>query len=110
MMALAKVLALLGLELQPIDDLLVPPRRTFAIGEMNSKVPDKDFLMGALARTFHDGRQDRFDGITIECDDWWFNVRTSNKEPFLRLNLEDNTREFLEVSGNQIYALLGRPV
>lgn len=110
MMALAKVLDLLGREVQPIDDLLAPLRRTFATGEINFKVPDKDSLMGTLARTFHDGRQDRLDGITIEYDDWWFNVRASNTEPLLRLNLEANTRELLEAKRNQIYALLGRPV
>jgi phosphomannomutase len=110
MMAFAKLLDLLGREGKPIDDLLAPLRRTSATGEINFKVAEKDALMKALAQTFKDGRQDTLDGITIEYDDWWFNVRASNTEPYLRLNLEANTRELLEAKRAQLYKILGNPV
>jgi phosphomannomutase len=110
MMALAKVLDLLGREGRPIDDLLAPLRRTSATGEINFRVADKDALMRTLAQTFKDGRQDTLDGITVEYDDWWFNVRASNTEPYLRLNLEANTRELLEEKRAQLYSMLGNPL
>jgi len=110
MMALAKVLDLLGREGKPIDALLAPLRRTFATGEINSKVADKDARIQALIRTFKDGRHDALDGITIEYDEWWFNVRASNTEPYLRLNLEANTPALLEQKRAELYRILGEPV
>jgi phosphomannomutase len=110
MMALAKVLDLLGREGKPIDELLAPLRRTSATGEINFKVADKDAIVRTLREKFRDGRQDTLDGITIEYDDWWFNVRSSNTEPLLRLNLEADTRELLEQKRTLLYSMLGTPV
>jgi phosphomannomutase len=110
MMALAKVLDLLGREGRPIDELLAPLRRTSATGEINFKVADKEALQRTLKETFKDGRLDLLDGITIEYDDWWFNVRASNTEPYLRLNLEADTRELLEQKRARLYSILGTPV
>ncbi|RPH49733.1 MAG: phosphomannomutase/phosphoglucomutase [Planctomycetota bacterium] len=110
MMAFAKVLDLLGREKKPIDELLAPLRRTSATGEINFKVADKDALIRRLLETFPDGRIDKLDGITIEYDDWWFNVRASNTEPYLRLNLEANTPELLETKRSRLFAILGNPV
>jgi phosphomannomutase len=110
MMALAKVLDLLGREGKPIEELLAPLRRTSATGEINFKVADKDALIRNLRDRFRDGRQDTLDGITIEYDDWWFNVRASNTEPLLRLNLEANTKDLLEQKRSLLYSILGRPV
>jgi phosphomannomutase len=70
------------------SDALAPYRRYWNSGEINSTVEDKDGTVDAVAREFSDGRQDRTDGLTVEYDDWWFNVRASNTEPLLRLNVE----------------------
>ena len=110
LMAFAKLLDLLGREGKPIDTLLAPLRRTSATGEINFKVADKDALIATLAKTFKDGRADTLDGLTIEYDTWWFNVRPSNTEPYLRLNLEANTPDLLELKRSQIYKILGTPV
>ena len=110
MMAFAKVLDLLGHEGKPIEELLAPLRRFHATGEINFKVADKDGLMKQLAATFKDGRQDWLDGITVEYPDWWFNVRASNTEPLLRLNLEASTREKLGQARDRMFAILGKPV
>jgi phosphomannomutase len=110
LMALAKVLDLLGREGKPIDELLAPLRRTSATGEINFKVADKDALLATLAKTFKDGKSDHLDGLTIEYADWWFNVRPSNTEPYLRLNLEANTPALLEQKRSQLYRILGEPV
>ena len=65
--------------------------------------------MKQLAATFKDGRQDWLDGITVEYEDWWFNVRASNTEPLLRLNLEARTKEKLEQSRERLFSMLGKP-
>jgi phosphomannomutase len=110
MMAFAKILDLLGREGKPIDELLAPLRRTSATGEINFKVADKAGLMKSLAEKYRDGRQDTLDGITIEYDDYWFNVRASNTEPYLRLNLEAKTKDLLEAKRKELYQILGSPV
>ena len=80
----------------PLSELLQPYRRYHASGEINSVVADQAGSIGRVARAFADGRQDRLDGLTVEYDDWWFNVRPSNTEPLLRLNVEARTPELLE--------------
>jgi phosphomannomutase len=80
----------------PLSALLAPLRRYSASGEINSKVADQQAKMDELAVTLGDGRQDRLDGLTVEFDDWWCNVRPSNTEPLLRLNLEARTPELME--------------
>ncbi|HEX9774083.1 MAG TPA: phosphomannomutase/phosphoglucomutase [Actinomycetota bacterium] len=57
-------------------------------GEINSEVEDKQAAIERLAEAYADGAQDRTDGLTVDYDDWWFNVRASNTEPLLRLNVE----------------------
>ena len=66
-------------------------KRYFATGEINFKVEDKDGMIRRLAKVFADGEIDYLDGITAQFDDWWFNVRPSNTEPYLRLVLEART-------------------
>ncbi|MEX2416978.1 MAG: phosphomannomutase/phosphoglucomutase, partial [Actinomycetota bacterium] len=73
-----------------------PFRRYHASGEINSVVTDQQGTMERLAEVFSDGKQDRTDGLTVEYEDWWFNVRPSNTEPLLRLNVEAKTKELLE--------------
>jgi phosphomannomutase len=80
----------------PLSELLQPYRRYHASGEINSIVADQAGSIERVARAFADGRQDRLDGLTVEYDDWWFNVRPSNTEPLLRLNVEARTPELLE--------------
>ncbi|MEX1046833.1 MAG: phosphomannomutase/phosphoglucomutase [Actinomycetota bacterium] len=80
----------------PLSKLLQPFRRYHASGEINSVVTDQQGTMERLAEVFSDGKQDRTDGLTVEYEDWWFNVRPSNTEPLLRLNVEAKTKELLE--------------
>jgi phosphomannomutase len=80
----------------PLSELLQPFRRYVASGEINRKVADPDARIHAIARALSDGKQDRLDGLTIEFEDWWCNVRASNTEPLLRLNVEATTPELLE--------------
>ncbi|HSX01509.1 MAG TPA: phosphomannomutase/phosphoglucomutase [Candidatus Saccharimonas sp.] len=63
--------------------------------EMNFEVADKQAKLTELAAAYQDGEQDELDGLTVNYQDWWFNVRPSNTEPLLRLNVEATTPELL---------------
>jgi phosphomannomutase len=79
-----------------LSALLAPYRRYWDSGEINSEVADQTGKIEELAATHADGRQDRLDGLTIQYEDWWCNVRPSNTEPLLRLNVEARTKELLD--------------
>jgi len=69
-------------------------------GEINSKVADIEKKLSEIEKKFSDGRIDKLDGLTVEYDNWWFNVRPSNTEPLLRLNVEaDNDRTLKDATG-----------
>ena len=67
---------------------------------------DKAAVIERVARTFDGGRQDRTDGLTVEFDDWWFNVRPSNTEPLLRLNVEARTEDRLRAKTARLLSLI----
>ncbi|HYU58066.1 MAG TPA: phosphomannomutase/phosphoglucomutase [Actinomycetota bacterium] len=90
----------------PLSELLEPYRRYHASGEINSEVDDQAGAIERVARAFADGRADRLDGLTVEYEDWWFNVRPSNTEPLLRLNVEARTPELLEEKTNGVLAAI----
>jgi phosphomannomutase len=89
-----------------LSELLGPLRRYHDSGEINSEVEDKKRAIERLAERYRDGRHDRLDGLTVEFDDWWFNVRPSNTEPLLRLNVEARTEERLEEKTKELLALI----
>jgi len=91
-----KVLEEITLTKKPLSELIKPFRKYFQSGEINSKVEDKEGKMKELEQKFSDAKVNWLDGITVEYDDWWFNVRASNTEPYLRLNLEANTKSLME--------------
>jgi phosphomannomutase len=91
---------------RPLSELLAPLRRYAASGEINSIVDDQQGRIEAIASHYSDGRQDRLDGLTVEFDDWWCNVRPSNTEPLLRLNAEARTPELLAEKTAEMLALI----
>ena len=68
----------------------------FRSGEINTKVADADAKMREIEAFFKGARVDRLDGITLEYPDFWLNVRKSNTEPLLRLNVEGDTQKLME--------------
>ena len=72
----------------PLSELLQPFQRYSDSGEINFEVTDQKAAIDRVAEAFSDGKHDRTDGLTVEYNDWWFNLRASNTEPLLRLNLE----------------------
>jgi phosphomannomutase len=107
--------ALLILELMSkkglsLRDLLKPLReRYFISGEINTKVPSMDVVpakVAALKKAYAHGHVYELDGISVEFDDWHFNVRASNTEPLLRLNLEGTTPEIMEKRRDEVLAII----
>jgi phosphomannomutase len=90
----------------PLSELLEPYRRYHDSGEINSEVEDQAAAIVHVAAAFADGRVDRTDGLTVEYEDWWFNVRPSNTEPLLRLNVEARTPELLEEKTAKVLAVI----
>jgi phosphomannomutase len=73
---------------QPLSQLLQPLQRYAASGEINTRVDDVHAVIDRVAATYAAHEQDRLDGLTVDAGSWWFNLRPSNTEPLLRLNLE----------------------
>jgi phosphomannomutase len=79
----------------------------FISGEINSEVADQGAKMDEIAERYSDGEITRLDGISIDYFDWHFNVRPSNTEPLLRLNLESLvSREDMEAKRDEVLALI----
>jgi phosphomannomutase len=102
------VLELLAREGKPMSQLLARFReRYFISGEVNSEVSDPQAKMREIAERYSDARQDDLDGISIDYDDWHFNVRSSNTEPLLRLCLESLiSAEDMERRRDEVLALI----
>ncbi|HEY8114731.1 MAG TPA: phosphomannomutase/phosphoglucomutase [Actinomycetes bacterium] len=91
MLAALHVLAALGEQAGPLSELLADFTRYSASGEINSTVSDQAERLGAVRATYEgkpDVSIDELDGLTVSAQDWWFNLRPSNTEPLLRLNVE----------------------
>ena len=109
MLAVIEVLNILNEEQRPLSELAAPLRRLAKSPEINFEIEDKQAAMDRLKGHFSDGELDDIDGIRIDYDDWWFNVRPSNTEPLLRLVLEADTPELLAEKQGEIISLLGEP-
>jgi len=91
---------------QTLSQLLQPYRRYLSSGEINTRVDDPAATIEEIADALRDGRQNRLDGLTVEFDDWWCNVRASNTEPLLRLNVEAKTPELLAARTEELLTLI----
>jgi phosphomannomutase len=89
-----------------LSALLEPYRRYWDSGEINSTVADQAGKIEELAALHGDAKLDRLDGLTIEYEDWWCNVRPSNTEPLLRLNVEARTEELLDDRTAELLAVI----
>ena len=96
--AFARVMSVLSAQAGPMSELMAPLRRYAQSGELNFQIEDKDGKIRELADIYRKAQIDYLDGITVDCGDWWFNVRKSNTEPLLRLNLEARDQRRLSAS------------
>jgi phosphomannomutase len=100
--AMIQMLNLLALKKTPVSRLIAPLKKYAATGEINMEAADKDGIYKALEAAFPDGRQDHLDGLSIDYDSWWFNLRASNTEPLVRLNLEAENSDEMESKKNEV--------
>src|SRR5438445_2332869 len=104
------ILELMSKKGRSLHELLEPLRRRYFIsGEINTKVASMDAVaakLEAIAARYADGRQYRLDGLSVEYPDWHFNVRPSNTEPLLRLNLEATTPALMAMKRDEVVALI----
>ncbi|MCL2701096.1 MAG: phosphomannomutase/phosphoglucomutase [Phycisphaerae bacterium] len=109
--AFATALTVLSGQQAPLSELIAPLRRYASSGEINFSVPDKAAVLKQLQATYAKARSiDHLDGVTVEFDDWWFNVRASNTEPLLRLNLEARDKKRMDEKLAELGKILGKPV
>jgi len=89
-----------------LSELIKPIQRYFASGEINSEVHSSQAVLDAIRKKYTDGKLLELDGITVEYADWWFNVRCSNTEPLVRLNLEAKTKAVMEARRDELLKLI----
>ena len=102
------ILELLSVESAKLSDLLARYRSKYFIsGEINSEVQDGPAKLAEIEEHFSDARLDHLDGVSVDYDDWHFNVRTSNTEPLMRLCLESLTsQEDMERRRDEVLAII----
>jgi phosphomannomutase len=103
--SMVALLDALGAEGKPLSELVAPLRRYAASGEINRRVRDIPGLLAAIEREHASAPEvSRLDGLLVRYPDWWFNLRPSNTEPVVRLNLEADTRERMVARRDELLA------
>ncbi|MBP6963984.1 MAG: phosphomannomutase/phosphoglucomutase [Armatimonadetes bacterium] len=105
-LAMLKIIQLLVAEKQPLSELVAPMLRYHHSPEINSTVKDVNAKLAEIKEIYKAGHQFELDGLTVEFDDWWFNVRPSQTEPLLRLNVEAKTAEALEARTEELLHII----
>ncbi|HEX8523405.1 MAG TPA: phosphomannomutase/phosphoglucomutase [Tepidisphaeraceae bacterium] len=107
--AFARLLSVLSAQNKSLSQLMAPLHRYAHSGEINFQVEDKDGKIRELADVYRKSQIDYLDGVTVDLGDWWFNVRKSNTEPLLRLNLEARDPQMLQDKLHELQKYLGEP-
>jgi len=101
------VLQALAISGRPLSELWRPLAKYAQSGEVNTRVSDVQKTLEAVRSAYSQGQADELDGLTVAFDDWWFNLRPSNTEPLLRLNVEAPDQGSMEAHRDAILKLLG---
>ncbi len=110
LIAMLNVLLLLSAENKPLSEIAAPLDTWTRSGEINMTVTDKAAAVDAVRTHFRDTNAeiDEFDGVTVDFGERWLNIRGSNTEPLLRVNVEGKTRAQMESLRDEVLAVLGR--
>ena len=106
LIAAVMVLAQLSASGGTLSSLLKPLKRYAASGEINTRVEDAEKVIASVKQHYAAGQQDELDGLTVRNDGWWFNLRASNTEPLLRLNLEAGSDEEVAARVAEVQAVM----
>lgn len=101
-----RFLALLSKQGKPLSQVIAPLQKYHHSGEINSKVADVKAKIEEVKNHYADAKLSTLDGVTVEYPDYWFNVRGSNTEPLIRLNLEATTTELMEQKRDGVLTLI----
>ncbi len=105
-LALGKILQVLGEQKQPFSAIIAPLQRYPKTPEINFEVDDKEKVLSRLKERYRDAQMLELDGISIIYPDWWANIRPSNTEPLLRLNMEADNDQLLAEKQREIESLI----
>lgn len=108
--AFISVLGVLARTEGPISELVAPLRKYAQSGEVNFETEDAEAAMDAVRESYPDADFDERDGLLVDAGEWWANIRPSNTEPLLRLNVESANAELVEEVLQELGGLLGRRV
>jgi phosphomannomutase len=106
MIALLQCLELFSEANKAVSEIIAPIDKRFRSGEINSRVNDASERLQEIEKHFSGAQIDHLDGVTISYPDWWMNVRPSNTEPLLRLNVEGDTEELMASRRAEALALI----
>ncbi|KKQ18700.1 MAG: Phosphomannomutase [Berkelbacteria bacterium GW2011_GWA1_36_9] len=106
MLASLVIMELISEEGKPLSEIAHKYNKYFLSGEINSEVKNQEGKIEEIKNKYKDGQQSELDGISVEYTDWRFNVRPSNTEPLLRLNVEAKSKELLEQKKDELLALI----
>lgn len=106
MYACTRILDIIAREGKSIAELAAPYAKRIQSGELNFKVTDTAAALTAAEKAFAEGHFTRVDGLSIYFPDWWCNIRPSNTEPLLRVNIEADTKDVLETAKKRIEHIL----
>ncbi|MFC1789624.1 phosphomannomutase/phosphoglucomutase [Patescibacteria group bacterium] len=107
LIVILKVLEIISQEGKPFSEIIQPLKRYFSSGEINFQVKNKEKKINLIREKYKSAKNIyNLDGLSVENEDWWFNVRPSNTENFLRLNLEAKTKELMEEKKKELSALI----
>ncbi|MBD3170042.1 MAG: phosphomannomutase/phosphoglucomutase [candidate division Zixibacteria bacterium] len=106
MIALLVCLEVISMENKPLSEIISSIDPYVRSGEINSRVEDTEAKLKEIEDAFPDGQIDHLDGITVDLGDWWFNVRPSNTEPLLRLNVEASNPQQLKESTERVLKII----
>ncbi len=101
-----EVLRILSVRQQSFSTLCAPLKKYFASGEINFEIADADKTLAGVEEYFSGAPIKKIDGLTVEYPEWWFNLRQSNTEPLVRLNLEANSAALLEEKKSEVMTLI----
>lgn len=105
-LAMIKLANLICKKNRKVGELVAPLRKYFSSGEINSTVADVKPVLDTIRKKYADGNMYELDGISSEYPTWWFNVRSSNTEPLLRLIVEADTQALMEEKRDELLKLI----
>jgi phosphomannomutase len=106
MIALLQCLEVFSDAGKPVSEVIAPIDHRARSGEINSHVRDIPAKLREIEKRYADAQIDHLDGVTVQYPDWWMNVRPSNTEPLLRLNVEGDTPELMSRKRDEALALI----